>query len=122
MYFTMYIDYIEVKYDGLVTPPLLVQAIVISLCPLAIPYKFYTDYPSASKWFLVCWAEVWLRHTYLWIILFTIFYVCLMFQLSHRSLGLWRRGLAVEQLKNTRVITCFQWHGQRHYQDLSRSR
>jgi hypothetical protein len=68
MYLTMYIDYVVVKYDAVLTPPLLVQDIVIGLCPLAIPYEFYKEYPSAAKWLLVCWAEIWLRHTYIWMI------------------------------------------------------
>lgn len=45
-----------------------IQAMIISLVPLVIPYKLYLKWPVISRGFLMCWAQIWLQGIHMWLI------------------------------------------------------
>ncbi|KAL7819479.1 hypothetical protein V8C44DRAFT_318245 [Trichoderma aethiopicum] len=52
-------------YDSAPTEPLLVGIAIRSL-PLALPFRFYLEWPTVSQHLLMLWAKVWLGETVLW--------------------------------------------------------
>lgn len=45
-----------------------IQAIIISLIPIVIPYKLYLKWPVISRGILMCWAQIWLQDIHIWLI------------------------------------------------------
>jgi hypothetical protein len=64
LYLSMYFGFVKSEIP-VGSPP--IQAIIISLIPLIIPYKFYFKWPVVSKGFLLCWAQIWLQDIHIWL-------------------------------------------------------
>ncbi|PTB66210.1 hypothetical protein BBK36DRAFT_1099342, partial [Trichoderma citrinoviride] len=61
LHLVMYLDF--VKSDIPLGSPTQ-QAIIICLIPVAIPYRFYLEWPVLTKGLILWWAQIWLRHIF----------------------------------------------------------
>lgn len=100
LHLSMYIDFVKVEIP--IGSPF-IQAVAVGLVPLAIPYWFYAEWPVVSRGFLLCWAQIWLEDTYIWIMSMMFLLLCIEFVraltfllLSTKLLSLSRISLCVQ--------------------------
>lgn len=56
----------------------ILQLVIVSSLPLAIPYGFYSKRPILSTFCLMCWGQLWLKDMYLGLICTVLFGALLM--------------------------------------------
>lgn len=66
LHMSMYIGYL--KYDQAPGSPEGKAILIISSIPLALPYSFYSTWPTLSKIILMLWGHLWLHDVLAWLI------------------------------------------------------